>query len=428
MLFDWYTKHLRGRGTIDIAVVRENLDTPLFPCKVWEDSGFDSAEVRYRVCVSGLRDQSCTDQFRKYIGNIAVKQVKHLIITVLNQISGFFEVRKMILGKVLQLYIATGIAACPCGTVKLEKPTASAIITHRVLHGLIFFNAGLCDLLSEPENICYIFGYFFDKSLHILFTETININTIILKPGLQLSRTVGIFKTGLINHFLSQCIMRNLIQLDGIGYNCRIHKKKLNITDAEYTRLVDENAYPDFAKDKAGYGLAQWTFWSRKEALLKFAKDKGKSIGNLQMQLDFLWKELKTGYQAVMIVLQNAENVREASDAVLLWYERPVDQSDAVQKKREGYGQGYYEKYAGSGKVPSSGEMSNADCPFLVWVTAKDLKIRKGNGTDTAWTGKYVPSGVYTVVEVKSGKGSEAGWGRLKSGAGWIALSYAKRV
>ena len=205
------------------------------------------------------------------------------------------------------------------------------------------------------------------------------------------------------------------------------YEKKLNITDAEYTRLVDDNAYPDFVKDKAGYGLAQWTFGSRKEALLKFARDKGKSIGSLQMQLDFLWKELNTGYQAVLIVLQNAENVREASDAVLLWYERPADQSDAVQKKRAGYGQGYFEKYAG-GIVPSSGGMSNADCPFLVRVTAKNLRIRKGNGTDTAWTGKYVPPGVYTIVEVKAGKGSNAGWGRLKSGAGFIALDYAKRV
>ena len=41
---------------------------------------------------------------------------------------------------------------------------------------------------------------------------------------------------------------------------------------------------------------------------------------------------------------------------------------------------------------------------------------------------KYVPPGVYTIVEVKAGKGSDAGWGRLKSGAGWIALSYAKRA
>lgn len=139
-------------------------------------------------------------------------------------------------------------------------------------------------------------------------------------------------------------LMGNLYAESGLRANNiqNSYEKKLNITDAEYTRLVDENAYPDFVKDRAGYGLAQWTFWSRKEALLKFAKDKGKSIGDLHMQLDFLWKELNTGYKAVLIVLQNAENVREASDAVLLWYERPADQSDAVQKKRAGYGQGYY--------------------------------------------------------------------------------------
>lgn len=129
----------------------------------------------------------------------------------------------------------------------------------------------------------------------------------------------------------------------------------------------------------------------------------------------------------MLVVLQNAENVREASDAVLLWYERPADQSDAVQAKRAGYSEGYLKEYGGSAKKPASSGMTNADCPFLVRVTAKDLRIRKGAGTDTEWTGKYVPIGTYTIVEVKEGKGSEAGWGRLKSGAGWIALSYAKR-
>ena len=156
---------------------------------------------------------------------------------------------------------------------------------------------------------------------------------------------------------------------------------------------------------------------------------KGKSIGDLQMQLDFLWKELKMSYPAVLTVLQNAENVRQASDAVLLWYERPADQSDAVQVKRAGYGEGYLKKFGGGGsEKPASGGMSNADCPFLVRVTAKDLRIRKGAGTDTGWTGKYVPPGVYTIVEVKSGKGSKAGWGRLKSGLGFISLDYVTRV
>ena len=41
---------------------------------------------------------------------------------------------------------------------------------------------------------------------------------------------------------------------------------------------------------------------------------------------------------------------------------------------------------------------------------------------------KYVPPGVYTIVEVKAGKGSDAGWGRLKSGAGWIALEFTENV
>ena len=65
--------------------------------------------------------------------------------------------------------------------------------------------------------------------------------------------------------------------------------------------------------------------------------------------------------------------------------------------------------------------------PFLVKVSISDLNIRKGPGTDYART-QFVPVGVYTIVEVKYGKGSTAGWGRLKSGAGWISLDYTVRV
>ncbi|MFR1804140.1 MAG: SH3 domain-containing protein, partial [Faecalispora jeddahensis] len=57
-----------------------------------------------------------------------------------------------------------------------------------------------------------------------------------------------------------------------------------------------------------------------------------------------------------------------------------------------------------------------------------DLNIRKGPGTDYAKTGKFTGKGVFTIVEVKSGKGSTAGWGRLKSGAGWISLDYAAKI
>ena len=69
-----------------------------------------------------------------------------------------------------------------------------------------------------------------------------------------------------------------------------------------------------------------------------------------------------------------------------------------------------------------------AEVPFLVKVSITDLNIRTGPGTDYAKTGRFTGKGVFTIVEVKSGKGSTAGWGRLKSGAGWISLDYAAKI
>lgn len=123
------------------------------------------------------------------------------------------------------------------------------------------------------------------------------------------------------------------------------YEKKLGFTDITYTNAVDNGTYNNFVKDSAGYGLAQWTYWSRKQNLLDFAKAKKTSIGDLEMQLDFLWKEIQ-GYTTVFNTLKNATSVREASDVVLLEYERPADQSEAVQIRRADYGETYYKKYA----------------------------------------------------------------------------------
>lgn len=140
------------------------------------------------------------------------------------------------------------------------------------------------------------------------------------------------------------------------------YEKKLGYTDDSYTAAVDNGSYGNFVKDKAGYGLAQWTYWSRKQNMLEFARAAGKSIGDLEMQLDFLFKELTEGYKAVLSVLKTATTVKTASDSVLLNYERPADQSDAVKTKRASYGQTYYNKYAGATSQPGNGgtNMSNS--------------------------------------------------------------------
>lgn len=132
-------------------------------------------------------------------------------------------------------------------------------------------------------------------------------------------------------------------------------EKKLGYTDDSYTAAVDNGSYSNFVRDSAGYGLAQWTYWSRKQNMLEFARAAGKSVGDLEMQLDFLFKELSEGYKTVLATLKAAATVKAASDSVLLNYERPADQSEAVKKKRASYGQTYYDRYAGAASKPGNG-------------------------------------------------------------------------
>ena len=123
-------------------------------------------------------------------------------------------------------------------------------------------------------------------------------------------------------------------------------EKKLGYTDDSYTERVDSGSYANFVHDGAGYGLAQWTYWTRKDCLLACARTRNASIGDLDMQLEFLALELRTNYSGVLDALRSATSVRAASDAVLTGYERPKDQGEAVRVKRAGYGQKYYGTYA----------------------------------------------------------------------------------
>lgn len=68
-----------------------------------------------------------------------------------------------------------------------------------------------------------------------------------------------------------------------------------------------------------------------------------------------------------------------------------------------------------------------SEFPYMVKVETDNLYIRKGPGTNYAKNG-FTGKGIFTITEAKKGKGSKAGWGKLKSGEGWISLDYAKRI
>ena len=125
---------------------------------------------------------------------------------------------------------------------------------------------------------------------------------------------------------------------------------KLGLSDEEYTKKVDDGTYTNFVHDSAGYGLAQWTYWSRKQNLLNFAKSKGKSIGDLEIQLQFLITELRNSYRNLVYnILKTATSIQQASDAVLLNFECPAN-AQAQKAKRAQLGQNYYNKFTKKGE------------------------------------------------------------------------------
>lgn len=95
------------------------------------------------------------------------------------------------------------------------------------------------------------------------------------------------------------------------------------LSDEEYTAAAD-NGTIDFVYDAVGYGLCQWTFYSRKRELLEFCKARGVSVGNEAAQVDFCVQEMKQYYPALWSYLKSATGVYEAAERICVEYERPA--------------------------------------------------------------------------------------------------------
>lgn len=93
--------------------------------------------------------------------------------------------------------------------------------------------------------------------------------------------------------------------------------------------------------------------------------------------------------------------------------------------------QAWYDEMGGKASGAGGGETAtpeakkadaSAGSSCTVKVTADALNVRESPGTGYAKTGCIRDKGTYTIVEERDG------WGRLKSGLGWISLAYTKRT
>lgn len=156
------------------------------------------------------------------------------------------------------------------------------------------------------------------------------------------------------------------------------YEKKLGFTDDTYTAAVDGGAYLNFASDRCGYGICQWTSQNRKAGLLDYAKRTGRSIGNLTMQLEYLMIELNGAYKKnVLDRIQVASTIREASDIVLTKFEVPADQSEAAKQYRASLGENIYNQY-----LIERGRQNGNGNPYN--VPTKNLRYNS-RGNDVRW-------------------------------------------
>lgn len=237
---------------------------------------------------------------------------------------------------------------------KTETPVATTKEMYRVRKSWADAKSqiGAYTVLQNAKNACNKAGagyYVFNSKGEVVYPTTIQetpkeetkpdtskVDTSAADP----KKMWDYFKSKGLNDYGVAGLMGNLYAESGLRA-CNLqqtYEKKLGMTDAEYTAAVDADIYTNFINDSAGYGLAQWTYWSLKRDMLNYFKKKNKSIGDLETQMEFLAYQLSTSYKSVWTTLQTAKSVLEASNAVLLKFERPADQSEAAQQKRASYG------------------------------------------------------------------------------------------
>jgi len=199
-------------------------------------------------------------------------------------------------------------------------------------------------------------------------------------------------KTG--NAYGTAAIMGNLMAESSLNPRC-----VTGIKDPEYICKAD-NEEIDFAHDGHAFGLVQWCYYTRKGGLLAYAKQTGRSVGHLQMQLEYLVKEMSQDYKSVWNAVCTAKDIRSASDIVMLKYEKPSGTSEAAKKKRADYGKMFYVEYGMLDPEPEPAPQPSGK----KMVRAKSqVNIRSGPGMSNQILGELKGKRTAELISTENG-------------------------
>ena len=112
----------------------------------------------------------------------------------------------------------------------------------------------------------------------------------------------------------------------------------------EYAQKVNSGLLPTWHTDNKGWGLCQWTFYSRKQNLRSTCQSYGVGIEDESAQLAFFLAEMQMEYTSTWNKLLNCHSIYDAASYVCCEYERPAVNNVAA---RADYGNTIYKQFHG---------------------------------------------------------------------------------
>lgn len=126
--------------------------------------------------------------------------------------------------------------------------------------------------------------------------------------------------------------------------------RKLGMTDEQYVAAVDNGTYTNFVRDGHGFGIYQITFYKRKEYFLNYVRARNGSIGDLKLQVGFMFWEFKNSFGGIWADMKTSHDLYALTKVLLEKWENPYEQVENL-RVRYGYAQTWLNKVRGYKEV-----------------------------------------------------------------------------
>lgn len=141
-----------------------------------------------------------------------------------------------------------------------------------------------------------------------------------------------------------------LAQASGIIGNL-MAESQLNPAIIQGGKQADENYQP---VNGVGFGIAQWTFTSRQQPLVKLSQDMGLPITDLGLQLNYLWQEMSTTHANSLAALKTTDDPVQAAVVFHRDFEGSADSASKVVVNRGGNAARVYQTYSDAPAIAGS--------------------------------------------------------------------------